>query len=52
MILGMVFAMTYGRALFVMPVMYLFVRTDRPDHSHCNEKFTFNQIYPARSIKS
>ena len=29
-----------------------FVRMDRPDHSHLNENFTFNQNYPARSVKS
>ena len=28
-----------------------FVRTDRPDHFR-NENFTFNQNYPARSVKS
>ena len=28
-----------------------FVRTDWPDHNH-NENFTFNQDYPARSVKS
>ena len=26
--------------------------TDRPDQSRRNENFTFNQNYPARSIKS
>ena len=29
-----------------------FVRTDRPRHSRCNEKFIFNQIYSATSFKS
>ena len=29
-----------------------FARTDRPDHSRRNENFTFNQNYPARSVKS
>ena len=29
---------------------FLFVRTDRPDHSYHNENFTFNQNYPARSV--
>ena len=29
-----------------------FVRTDRPGHSLRNEDFTFNQNYPARSVKS
>ena len=29
-----------------------FVRTNRPDHSSHNENFTFNQNYPARSVKS
>ena len=29
-----------------------FVRTDRPDHFLRNENFTFNQNYPARSVKS
>ena len=29
-----------------------FVRTDRPGHSLRNENFTFNQSYPARSVKS
>ena len=29
-----------------------FVRTDRPDHSHRNDNFPFNQNYPARSVKS
>ena len=29
-----------------------FVRTNRPDHSSQNENFTFNQNYPARSVKS
>ena len=29
-----------------------FVRTDRPDHFRRNENFTFDQSYPARSVKS
>ena len=29
-----------------------FVRTDRPDHSRRDENSTFNQNYPARSVKS
>ena len=29
-----------------------FVRTDRPGHSLRNENSTFNQSYPARSVKS
>ena len=29
-----------------------FVKTDRPGHSCRNEKFTFNQSYPAKSVKS
>ena len=29
-----------------------FVRPDRPDNSRHNENFTFNQNYPARSVKS
>ena len=29
-----------------------FVRTDRQDHFRRNENFTFNQNYPARSVKS
>ena len=29
-----------------------FVRTDRPDHSSRDENSTFNQNYPARSVKS
>ena len=29
-----------------------FVRTDRPNHSQRNENFHFNQISPARSVKS
>ena len=29
-----------------------FVRTDRPGHYRRNENFTFNQNYPARSVKS
>ena len=29
-----------------------FVRTNRPDHSSQNENFTFNQNYPAKSVKS
>ena len=24
-------------------LFFNFVRTDRPDHSHCNKNFTFNQ---------
>ena len=31
---------------------FSFVRTDWPDHSRRNENFTFNQNYPARSVKS
>ena len=31
---------------------FSFVRTDRPDPSRRNENFTFNQNYPARSVKS
>ena len=31
---------------------FSFVRTDRPDHSRCNENFTFNQNHPARLVKS
>ena len=29
-----------------------FVKTDRPDPSSRNKNFTFNQNYPARSVKS
>ena len=32
--------------------LFSFVRTDWPDHSRRNENFTFNQNYPARSVKS
>ena len=28
-----------------------FVRSGRPAHSRCNDNFTFNQSYPARSVK-
>ena len=31
---------------------FSFVRTDRPDHSRCNENFTFNKKYPTRLVKS
>ena len=31
---------------------FTFVRTARPDHSRRDENFTFNQNYPARSVKS
>ena len=30
---------------------FSFVRPDRPTHSRHNENFTFNQNYPARSVK-
>ena len=29
-----------------------FVKTDHPDPSSLNKNFTFNQNYPARSVKS
>ena len=43
-------------AVFFFFLIYLgcfpFVRTDRPGHSLRNENCTFNQSYPARSVKS